>query len=129
MSFQQQQLRVVKLDVFAPWSSKNERWNIARKLALICHYLNTRCRTGCQFFNGGVSNKSVDTDLREDGTVYMRVNENNLLNLFNPEEANQTKDGVLTNLMDDNEIRFCAQKYIEMIRKNVPELGFLNIIQ
>ena len=127
-----QQLRVVKLDIIAPGNSDEERWNIARKLALICHYLNTRCRTGCHFFNAGVTQKGyVDpqdpsTYDAEDITVYMRINDGFLLN---NNQDDKSTFGLLSGLMDDNEIRNCAHNYVNMIRQKAPGMNFLNIAQ
>ena len=128
---QQQQLRVVKIDVIAPYNSEEERWNMARKLALVCHYLNNRCRTGCHFFNAGVTDKSyVDPEDgsfdEDDETVYMRINDGHLLS---GSEDDKNTFGLLSGLMDDNEIRNCAHNYVSMIRTKSPGMGFLNIAQ
>ena len=128
----QQQLRVVKLDIIAPYQTPEERWNMARKLALICHYLNTRTRTGCHFFNAGVTDKSyVDPEDpnsydEDDDSVYMRINDGFLLN---NKDDDKSTFGLLSGLMDDNEVANCAHNYVSMIRQKAPGMNFLQIAQ
>ena len=131
MSMQQQQLRVVKLDVIAPFVYSNVMWNMSRKLAMICHYLNTRCRTGVHFFNAGVTNKAYvnpnnpsDYDV-DDETIYFRINDDFVFNNIDYPDS----FGLLSNLMDDNEIRNCAQNHVNMIKRDVQGLSFININQ
>lgn len=129
MNYQQpQQLRAVRLSVIAPENTDNERWNMARKLAMICHYLNTRCRTGVHFLNLGVTEKHfVDPDSGEfdndDDGIYLRV-DNELI-----EHTKENSLGLLNNNMDDEEIRNCAHRYVSNIRERVQGMSFLNIMQ
>ena len=133
MSYQPpMQLRTIKLDVISPDSTSEERWNMARKLALICYYLNTRCRTGAHFFNGGVTEKHYinpqDPDYydEEDSTTYLRINDDFLLNNHSDDK---NTFGLLSSNMDDNELRNCASNYVNLLRQKVPNMGFLNFAQ
>jgi len=131
---QHQNLNVVKLDVFAPKNTDEERHNMARKLALVCHYLNTRVRVGAHFFNGGVTNKSYvdpgcdpnDVDF-DDPTIYLRINDDYLLN--SEDDLSKTAFGLMSSFMNDDEIRNCAHRLIDMIRGQAPGMNYLNIIQ
>lgn len=131
----QQQIRIIKLDVLAPSYSDNERWNMARRLAMVCHYLNTRCRTGANFFNGGVTDKFYvnpddPTDIDEGDYIYLRVNDDEIVDLT-PSDQQKNSLGLLnTNFrLDDGEIRDLAFQYVGVLRDRCRGLSFLNIMQ